>query len=230
MSIPFTVDQFFLLFQQYNLAIWPMQIVGIALGLVALAAVIWRPAVSERMVPAVLAAFWIWNGVAYHILFFSEINGLAVAFGVLFVVQAGLFAVYGLIWPTLRFSIRRDVYGLVGSGLVAYAMVVYPLLGMAFGHTYPRAPMFGVAPCPTTIFTFGLLLWAEGRAPRLLLAIPIAWALVGTSAALTLGVPEDFGLTIAGLLGGALLLTRSTAAFNRIGAPGPTNQLTAKGA
>jgi hypothetical protein len=49
-------------------------------------------------------------------------------------------------------------------------MVVYPLLGIRFGHSYPRAPLFGVAPCPTTIFTFGLLLWATRSVPGLFLA------------------------------------------------------------
>jgi hypothetical protein len=69
--------------------------------------------------------------------------------------------------------------------------------------------MFGVAPCPTTIFTFGLLLWTRGRVPGWLLAVPTLWALIGFTAALTLGILEDTGLLVAGLLGTGLLLYRN---------------------
>jgi hypothetical protein len=82
--------------------------------------------------------------------------------------------------------------------LVAYALVGYPLLGSLAGHRYPQVPTFGV-PCPTTIFTLGVLLW-HGERSWLVLAIPLAWTAIGTVAALQLSVPQDFGLGAAGLV------------------------------
>jgi hypothetical protein len=204
--LPFSAEQFFDVFESYNLAIWPVQLVAYGLGLLAVVLAAGRRPAFGRAVTAVLAAFWLWNGVAYHLLSFSQINGLAVVFGVLFAVQAVLFLWLGVARPTLTFRPRADIRGILGAVFVGYAMVLYPLLGMAQGHIFPRAPVFGVAPCPTTIFTLGLLLWADGRVPRLLLPIPFAWALIATSAALTLGVREDLGLTVAGVLGTALLV------------------------
>jgi hypothetical protein len=87
-------------------------------------------------------------------------------------------------------------------------MLGYPLLGSAFGHLYPVSPVFGVAPCPTVIFTFGLLLWSTARVPGYVLVIPFLWSLLGFSAAVSLGMREDYGLVVAGLLGTALLLLR----------------------
>jgi len=58
--------------------------------------------------------------------------------------------------------------------------------------------MFGITPCPVTIFTLGLLLLAAPM-PRGLLAIPFLWSLVGGSAAFLLGVPQDWVLLIAGI-------------------------------
>jgi hypothetical protein len=72
--------------------------------------------------------------------------------------------------------------------------------------------MFGVAPCPTTIFTMGLLLLTEGRTPPHLAIIPVLWALVGGSAVWLLGVPEDLALPIAGLSGLGLILWKNRAA------------------
>ena len=103
---------------------------------------------------------------------------------------------------------RGGPVAVVGGLAVLYAMLVYPLLGIVFGHSFPYAPMFGVAPCPMVIFTFGLLLWTRPRVPRYLLAIPFLWSLLGFSAALSLGIREDFGLLVAGLLGTAIVLWR----------------------
>ena len=101
---------------------------------------------------------------------------------------------------------RMDAATIVSAIAVAYAMVIYPLLGWAFGHVYPAAPVFGVAPCPTTIFTFGVLLLARPAAPAWLFVIPVIWSVIGGSAALLLGVREDFGLIAAGLAAILVLL------------------------
>ena len=100
-------------------------------------------------------------------------------------------------------------------------MVVYPLLGLGFGHSYPRAPMFGVAPCPTTIFTFGILLWSNKSVPAYLLVIPFLWSIVGMSAAVSLRVPQDYGLAIAGVLGLAMILIQNRKAKTMAQQPAP---------
>jgi hypothetical protein len=91
---------------------------------------------------------------------------------------------------------------------VVYALAVYPLIGYLSGHRYPATPTFG-APCPTTIFTFGLLLWISERVPWRVAIIPAAWALIGTFAAVRLSVPQDYGLLVAAVATVALLARRS---------------------
>jgi hypothetical protein len=86
-------------------------------------------------------------------------------------------------------------------------MLIYPVLGYLLGHGYPSSPCFGVAPCPTTIFTFGLLLWAD-RPPRYLVLLPLIWSIIGFFAAISLGIREDIGLLVAGLAGSGLILFR----------------------
>jgi hypothetical protein len=88
-----------------------------------------------------------------------------------------------------------------------YALVIYPLLGYALGHGYPRSPTLGL-PCPTVIFTFGLLLLTTSPLPSWLLAIPFLCGLVGFSAVWVFGILEDVGLLVAALLGAGLLLYR----------------------
>jgi Family of unknown function (DUF6064) len=202
MDVPFTAAEFLEVFARYNRAVWPMQVLfhAAAAGALWLAA---RPrAWSGRATGAVLAFFWAWMGVVYHWGFFRAINPAASLFGALFVLQAVLLTAAA---PRLSFRARRDAYGAAGVLLAAYALVAYPLLGLALGERYPAFPTFGL-PCPTTIFTFALLLWAEPAVPARLLAIPAAWSVLGTFAALSLGIPQDFGLAAAGLIGTALAL------------------------
>ena len=152
---------------------------------------------------------WFWNGIAYHLLFFSPINKAAYGFGVLFVVQGLLFVWTGVFRKKLTFRYPQSgLFSTLGFMAIVYSMVVYPALGMLLGHTYPRAPMFGIAPCPTTIFTFGLLLWTVPKIPRYLVIIPLLWSVIGFGAALNFGIKEDIGLLISGVLAAALILYR----------------------
>jgi hypothetical protein len=207
--LPFGQDAFFALFEQYNYAIWPAQIVayGLALAALALAA---RPVVGAgRMIGAILALAWAWNGVVYHVLFFATINFWADLFGAFFVVEALLLLWIGVVRGRLDFRVGRDVYSWIGVALAIFALAIYPLIGWGLGHAWPRAPMFGVAPCPMTIFTMGLLLLAAGRAPLYLAIIPVLWSLVGGTAAWFLGVTEDLALPVAGLGGLALVFIKN---------------------
>ena len=207
MSLPFSVEQFFQVFAAYNVTIWPAQILAYFLALAALALSVRPSRPAGRVVSGILALSWIWMGVVYHILYFSPINPAAFVFGAFFVVQGLLFLVVGSIQGKLTFELSTRPAAIVGAILILYAMVGYPLLGAALGHYYPAAPTFGVTPCPATIFTFGLLLCATA-APRYLLIIPFLWAIVGTSAAIQLGVFQDYGLAIAAVVTVFLMLRR----------------------
>lgn len=206
MSLPFSREAFLAVFAQYNQGIWPAQALLLLLALFAVwAAGRGRPW-SGRAVAAVLGLLWLWTGAVYHWTFFTALNPPAWAFGALVIAQGLAFLWVGAWRGRLEFRWRADAYGWTGAALIAYALAVYPALAVLFGHAYPAMPTFG-APCPTTIFTFGLLLWTPHLA-RWLLAIPFAWSVVGVSAALQLGVWEDIGLVVAGVIGTTMLLWR----------------------
>jgi len=209
MNIPFTVEQFFEIFRNYNEAIWPAQVLAYVLGILALA-LAWRTSkISNRMIGGILAIFWIWMGVFYHIFHFSVINPAAWVFGIVFVLQGVLFLVVGTLQNKLAFRFCWKPLPVIGAIFILYAMVIYPVLGIFFGHVYPAAPMFGVAPCPATIFTIGILLWTTNRVPWYLLVIPFLWSLIGMSAAINLRVPQDYGLVVSVVCGTVLILVQN---------------------
>lgn len=208
MRIPFSIDQFLDVFRQYNLAVSPAQWALYALGLMAVALVVRGTRGAGRLISGILALLWLWMGAVYHVAFFRRINPAATLFGAVFIGEAIAIARVGAWQGRLAFRARRDAGRLLAWALVAYALVLYPLVGLALGHRYPAAPTFGL-PCPTTIFTMGLLALVTPRPPAALLVVPLAWAAVGTSAAMQLGMREDFGLLAAALVALGILLARA---------------------
>jgi hypothetical protein len=207
-SFPFTGEAYFSLFETYNSAIWPAQIVAYVLG-IAVVLLALRPIPSGgRIALAVLSAFWLWNGIVYHLLFFSQINFAALGFAALFALQAVLLA-GSAIGSRRQLRFKGGPFGSTGLVFALFALVIYPLLGWLAGHGWPHAAVFGVAPAPTVIFTFGILLMMEGRAPLLLAVIPLLWALAASTAAMVrLGAPEDLALLVAGVIGFGLLVRK----------------------
>jgi hypothetical protein len=207
MQPPFTARQFLDVMARYNDAVWPAQIVFYVLAALLIYWAVRSSGGTDRWISVVLAFFWAWMGIVYHWVFFTDINPAARLFGGLFVIQALAFAVAAA-RASLSFRFAPDAYGIVGALLIGYALLVYPMLGALAGHGFPVGPTFGL-PCPTTIVTFGLLLWAAGRVPWWLVVIPALWSLVGGSAAFQFGIPEDYGLVVAGVVGTVMIVARN---------------------
>ena len=206
MAIPFNIEEFLGILGAYNQTIFPLQWIGYLLGLVVIYFVFRPSRIGDRIISGVLAMYWLGMGVGYHLQWFTLINPAAYLFGIAFIIQGMWFLYAGILRPQIHFGFTPSIPGFAGLVFILYAMSVYPLLNIWFGHEYPAMPLFGSAPCPTTIFTFGLLVLARTRLPYYLLVIPFLWSLIGVSAALQLGMWEDLGLVIAGLVGAMLVI------------------------
>ncbi|HVS13491.1 MAG TPA: DUF6064 family protein [Thermoanaerobaculia bacterium] len=211
--LPFTSEQFFQVFADYNRAVWPAQWILWLAGAGALSGALARRVSGTRVALGLLAALWLWMALAYHWTYFARINPAARLFAVVFVVAASLLAWRAVGRSPLLLAPRRSARDAVGLALAAFGLVVYPLLNPLLGHRFPAAPGFGL-PCPTTLFTIGLLTLSKPRVDRILLLTPVAWSLVGASAALLLGVWQDLALAFAAAWGVWLLIRpRATRRF-----------------
>jgi hypothetical protein len=208
MKAPFSADQFFDVFRQYNEAIFPFHILLLALAVSTTLMAVRPFPKSNRLISLILVFFWLWMGVIYHIGFFSRINPVAYGFGFSFIIQALLISYFGLVRNRILFACKRNAYGIAGLGMITYSLFIYPLLGIAGGHAYPEAPTFGL-PCPTTIFTFGIFLMSVRKFPLVLLLIPFLWSVLGISAAYNFGVLEDWFLPISGIVTVILMIRKN---------------------
>ena len=159
MHLPFTADQFFDVFRRYNEAVWPAQIALNAVALMAAFAAYRTNARRSRMWARVaivlLAGLWLWTGTVYFKMFFVTITPAGQIFGSFFIAEAAVLLLCA--WemgPRLEPVSRASLA--VSGFILVYALLLYPIAGIAAGQRYPALPTFG-APCPLTIFTFGFL-------------------------------------------------------------------------
>lgn len=187
--MPFTQEQFFQVFREYNDAIFPMQAFLYLLAIAAIAAALLR----KRGVATMVALLWVWCGVEYHWRHFARVNDAAFIFGLLFLIGAVM-----LLKPSNLFR-SPDVPPLrasIGLAIVSYALLAYPVVGYFIRHIYPAIPTFGT-PCPLTIFTIGLILMTTRPLPLGAIAVPLLWSCIATTAIFKFRMLEDLGLPIA---------------------------------
>ena len=210
MKTPFTRDQFLEIFKQYNETVFPSQIFLLILALWIVYLVFRPKKISDKWINGILAFFWLWMGIIYHLVFFTTINKAAFLVGIVFIIQGILIFLLGVYKNRLAYRFQPDIYGWTGMILIVFALLIYPLLGYAFDHIYPSSPTFGL-PCPTTIFTFGVLLMTSKKCPVGILIIPFLWSMVGFSAAFHFGIKEDTGLLIASLIALPMIIMKNNA-------------------
>lgn len=200
MELPFTVEAFYGVFRDYNEAVWPVQILLNAGALAALVLVVRRRRWSDVGVVLILAFLWAWLAFAYHLAFFTRINPLAYVFSGVSLTAALVLLWEGVVCGKLRFVWTPGGRATIGCMLIVFALVVYPVWSWYAGHPYPTMPTFGL-PCPTTIFTIGMLAFLARPYPRSVLVVPVLWCFMGGQAAVLLDVPQDYALFVAGVIG-----------------------------
>jgi uncharacterized protein DUF6064 len=205
------LNQFLAAFGRADTTAWPMQIVWY-LAAVAMAGLALWPARrwSSPLICALAAAYFAWIGIGYFA-WLSPGIGLSGLWAAVFTLQAVLLVVAGIVRRGLVVRPRWDLSSWLGAAFIAWALIGYPLAGVLGGHALRVVPLFGVSPCATVTFFFGLLLWAVPPAPKYLLLVPLAWALNAAPPNMATGVTADYGMIAAAVITAGLIIWRDRA-------------------
>jgi uncharacterized protein DUF6064 len=204
----FSPRTYYRLFELYNAAIWPLQIVGFALGVALLGLllrdVVWR----GRAIAAVLAVCWLWVAWAYLLERYDTINWAASYFAVGFALEALLLVWVGIIRDRLRFRPGLDLAGKAGLCIFLFALAVHPLIGPLTGRPWLQSELLGVAPDPTAIATLGVLVAAQ-RPHWQLLVIPLIWCAISGATLWTMQSPDALVVPVVAALALVLAIRKS---------------------
>jgi hypothetical protein len=199
----FSPRTYYRLFELHNRAIWPAQILTLALGL----AILWLArrggAWRSRLIAAILTGCWLWVAWAYHLQRYATINWAATYFAAGFALEALLLAWIGIVRGALPVRHGGSAIGRAGLLIFLFALLVQPLIALLLGRPWIQAEAFGAAPDPTALATLGVLLCA-GRFRWSLAVIPLAWCAVTGATLWAMNSPD--ALVVPAVAAVALLL------------------------
>jgi len=206
-KMPCTVEQFFEVFEHYNTTHFPAQIILFFISAYVLFTIYKKESIS-RWVGYFLGFLWVWVGSIYHSYYFSTINPLGEIFGQLFILQ-GFVLMGEAYFGKLDFTYNQSLKHKIGLSFVIFGLIIYPIISWSIESSAIRIISLGL-PCPTVIFTFGLLMLTGDKFRKYTLIIPLIWAIIGTSAAYYFGVYQDVMLIISAVTAFVFLMRKKT--------------------
>jgi Family of unknown function (DUF6064) len=206
------LNQFLAAFGRADTTAWPMQIVWYAAAVTMVGLALWPVRRSSQIICALAGAYFAWIGIGYFAWLMPGIS-MSGVWAAVFTLQAVLLVVAGIAHTDLVIRPRWDLSSGLGAVFIAYALVGYPLVGVLGGHALRIVPVFGVSPCASVAFFFGLLLWAVPPVPKYLLLVPLAWALTAAPPNMATGVAADYGMLVAAVVAPGLIIWRDRASW-----------------
>ena len=193
----FSTATYFRLFELQNLALWPIQVLALAVG-IALLACLWHGgAKAGRAVAVSLALAWLHVAWRYFSQRYATIHTGAPYFAIGFALQSVL-----LFWLACRPQGARLIrpigsLGKLAMGIALLALIGYPLLAPLGGRPWMQYELFALAPDPTVAFTLAaLLLW---RAHWTLWIVPLLWCFISSATLMELHSAQAWVLLVLAL-------------------------------
>jgi hypothetical protein len=196
-------EVFFKNVSAYNVSIFPMQIITLVVAVILTYLLFVRPsAIVNKLIKVYLSLTFIW-----FVFMFPFEGVLKITFGLLHLAIA-IFFFIDIFTAKTEFKFPET------SGkrtfmlfFIFSAFALYPLIEYMSGHIYPKVLLFGVAPCPTVIFSLALLIGAVPKVGKLIFILLIFPAIFsGLSVPILLGVWADLLLLVLGIYGLIILI------------------------
>ena len=188
------------LFELYNLAIWPAQLAGVAIGVAIIALLIGRHRHRDRSIAGLLAVCWLWIAWAWHYQRYVQINWVATWFAAAFALQALLFVVLGVFARRMVFAPPEGRRFWFAISLFTIVVAGYPLLAPLTGRAWTTAETFGATPDPTAIATVAALALVRGRIRWLLVVVPLLSCVIAALTLWAMNAPEAVVVAAAAVL------------------------------
>lgn len=183
--IPFTADIYFRLLERMSETFWPLHLLTMALGVVA----VWLALKNRaRLASVLIAPVWAFVGFAFFIQRYAELNWAGGYIGYCFLAQATLLLLIALTGVGVNSRPRKGPATVIGIAIAIIGLIGLPFIAQISGSSWYQSEVFGIHADPTAITTLGLsLVMLRGCTLWLVAIIPALWLLIS---GLTLWVLE----------------------------------------
>ena len=167
----------------YNNATLPLQIMMTAIAIILTYYIFAKPDGKTVLLKAFFTFAFAFNGVVFFLIFAK--NPISTFLGApLFIILAVLFAV-DIFTKKTEFRLPETKWIRYITLFWVLLVFLYPLIGLAFGHYYPKTctPMM---PCPLTVFAIAMVAAAIPKVDKKVYVLLLPWAL--------LSLPKCFGV------------------------------------
>lgn len=215
--IPIEPSVYLRLFERINAALWPLPLLTITVGILAMTVMIrcQQEKIWHKLSWGILAVSWWLVGYQFHFNLLSELNWVGNYFFAFFVVQ-GLLLLFVDFFAESKGNSKESFFEKkLGIVMMAFGIVLYPLISGLTDRSWQSAEIFGIAPDPTCLATLGALL-VTCRCRWWLLIIPITWCLISGAMGYGMGLSTGLLLFFSGIL---VLLARALRGLPKHGWP-----------
>lgn len=188
----------------FNEATLPIQIIMSVLAVILTYFVFAKAGARVNTLMKLFLSFaFAWNGIVFFLIFARSM--VSVFFSALFIIVAILFAM-DIFKKKIEFRLPITRWQRYLTVFLILLVFLYPVIGMALGHYYPKTCM-PMAPCPLTVFAIALVAAAIPHVDKKVYAFLLPWAIMSLPKCLgALDCYEDCILFAAGVYGLVLLV------------------------
>ncbi|MCD6475828.1 MAG: hypothetical protein J7K85_06130 [Anaerolineaceae bacterium] len=201
-----TLEQLMNAVSQYNETIWPFQFVAIALSFLGVYLAFRKSKTSDWIIVGMMIFFYLWNALLFWLPMAKGGFTTGYVFVVIFLFEVA-YLLYAGIKERLSFRFKSSVTAIIGVVVIAYGLIIYPIVGLLIGRQYPALIFSPFFPCPLNIWVMGMFLLTEKPLPRCLIVVPFVWGLFGFFM-VAIGLYEDIVLVLMNILGAILIWSR----------------------
>ena len=188
----------------FNEATLPIQIIMPVLAIVLTYFAFAKPSIrTNTLVKVFLSVAFAWNGIVFFLIFARSL--VSAFFSALFIIVAILFAI-DIFKKKTQFRLPLARWQSYLTAFLILLVFLYPVIGMALGHYYPKTCM-PMAPCPLTVFAIALVAAAIPYVDKKVYVFLLPWAILSLPKCLgALDCYEDCILFTAGIYGLVMLV------------------------
>ena len=199
-----TPETFWYQMGAFNEATLPIQIIMSVLALTLTYFVFAKASARVNILMKSFLSFaFAWNGIVFFLIFAWSIA--SAFFSVLFIIVAILFAL-DIFKKKIEFKLPVTRWQRYLTVFLILLVFLYPVIGMALGHYYPKTCM-PMAPCPLTVFAIALVAAAIPHVDKKVYVFLLPWAIISLPKCLgALDCHEDCILFASGVYGLVLLV------------------------
>ena len=188
----------------YNEATLVMQIIMTAVAVVLLFTIFTKPSKNANMLMKAFLSFaFAWNAIVFFLMY-AEPSPFSYLGTALFISISILF-VLDIFMKKIEFRLPEIKYMKYLTLLLVLLVFLYPYIGYALGHVYPKT-CTPIMPCPLTVLAIALVAAAIPKVDRKVFVALLPWALLGLPKCLGANdCYDDCILFLAGVYGIVML-------------------------